>query len=135
MADIPVWSAENLNLSIGRQIIFDQASVAVMEGERLALVGRNGSGKSTLLKIIAGLEKPSSGDIHIRNGLRCAFMTQDVDFVTDKSIREVLKDLFGMERIRNIDICVEKIRENDDEAGNDFDEPSGNRYGNVVTGI
>ena len=50
-------------------------------------------------------------------------------------IREVLKDLFGMERIRNIDICVEKIRENDDEAGNDFDEPSGNRYGNVVTGI
>ena len=54
MADIPVWSAENLNLSIGRQIIFDDASVAVMEGERLALVGRNGSGKSTLLKIIAG---------------------------------------------------------------------------------
>lgn len=92
MADIPVWSAENLNLSIGRQVIFDQASVAVMEGERLALVGRNGSGKSTLLKIIAGLEKPASGDIHIRNGLRSAFMTQDVDFVTTKNIREVLKE-------------------------------------------
>ena len=92
MADTPVWSAENLNLSIGRQIIVDQASVAVMEGERLALVGRNGSGKSTLLKIIAGLEKPASGDIHIRNGLRTAFMTQDVDFVTGKSIREVLKE-------------------------------------------
>ena len=92
MADIPVWSAENLNLSIGRQIIFDDASVAVMEGERLALVGRNGSGKSTLLKIIAGLEKPSSGDIHIRNNFRTAYMTQDVDFVTDKSIRGVLQE-------------------------------------------
>ena len=92
MADIPVWSAENLDLSIGRQVIFDQASVAVMEGERLALVGRNGSGKSTLLKIIAGLEKPASGDIHIRNGLRTAFMTQDVDFVTTKDIRGVLME-------------------------------------------
>ena len=90
MADIPVWSAENLDLNIGRQVIFDQASVAVMQGERLALVGRNGSGKSTLLKIIAGLEKPSSGDIHIRNGLRIAYMTQDVDFITTKSIRGVL---------------------------------------------
>ena len=92
MADIPVWRAENLDLSIGRQVIFDQASVAVMEGERLALVGRNGSGKSTLLKIIAGLEKPASGDIHIRNGLRTAFMTQDVDFVTTKDIRGVLME-------------------------------------------
>lgn len=92
MADIPVWSAENLNLSIGRQVIFDDASVAVMEGERLALVGRNGTGKSTLLKIIAGLEKPSSGDIHIRNNFRTAYMTQDVDFVTDKSIRDVLRE-------------------------------------------
>ncbi len=92
MADIPVWSAENLDLNIGRQVIFDQASVAVMQGERLALVGRNGSGKSTLLKIIAGLEKPSSGDIHIRNGLRIAFMSQDVDFVTTKNIRGVLSE-------------------------------------------
>ena len=92
MADIPVGSAENLSLSIGRQIIFDQAFVAVMEKERLALVGRNGSGKSTLLKIIAGMEKPASGDIHIRNGLRCTFMSQDVDFVTTRSIREVLKE-------------------------------------------
>ena len=92
MADIPVWSAENLNLSIGRQIIFDNASVAVMEGERLALIGRNGSGKSTLLKIIANLEVPASGDISIRNELRTAYMTQDVDFVTDKDIRGVLRE-------------------------------------------
>ena len=50
-------------------------------------------------------------------------------------IRELMKDLFGMERIKNIDICVEKIRENDNDADQDFDEPADSRYGNVVTGI
>lgn len=113
MADIPVWSAENLNLSIGRQIIFDNASVAVMEGERLALVGRNGSGKSTLLKIIAGMEKPASGDIHIRNGLRIAFMNQDVDFVTTKNIREVLRE--GLEYFAGLLDDYGKVSQNSPE--------------------
>ena len=44
-------------------MLFEKFDARVLQGERIAIVGRNGSGKSTLLKILLGLEKPSSGEI------------------------------------------------------------------------
>lgn len=43
----------------------DQVSVALLEGETLAVVGESGSGKSTLARILVGLESPTSGDVVI----------------------------------------------------------------------
>lgn len=45
--------------------VLGSISLAVKEGERIALVGESGSGKTTLLRIIAGLEQPSSGKIKL----------------------------------------------------------------------
>src|SRR5258707_7881351 len=41
-------------------------SLAVEQGEFLALLGSSGSGKSTLLNLMAGLDRPTSGAIHVR---------------------------------------------------------------------
>ena len=54
---------KNLSKSIDGKVLFDKFDARVLQGERIAIVGRNGSGKSTLLKILLGLEKPSSGEI------------------------------------------------------------------------
>jgi NitT/TauT family transport system ATP-binding protein len=50
-------------------IVLDDANLALREGEIVALLGRSGSGKSTLLRIIAGLLKPTAGEVlwHGRN--------------------------------------------------------------------
>ena len=92
MSDQPLWAGENLNLSIGRQIIFDDADMYIASGERVALIGRNGGGKSTLLKIVAGMEQPSSGNISVAKGGRIAYMPQDPVFESDKKVGEVVAE-------------------------------------------
>lgn len=58
-----LFELKNLSKSIYGKVLFEKFDARVLQGERIAIVGRNGSGKSTLLKILLGLEKPSSGEI------------------------------------------------------------------------
>jgi putative ABC transport system ATP-binding protein len=46
-------------------VAFEHVSLDVRQGEFLALMGPSGSGKSTLLNIIAGIDRPTSGDIRV----------------------------------------------------------------------
>lgn len=50
-------------------LVLDDINFSIGEGEIVALLGKSGSGKSTLLRIIAGLIKPSSGEVLYRNQL------------------------------------------------------------------
>lgn len=45
--------------------VLDNINLEVIEGEFLALMGPSGSGKTTLLNLIAGIDKPSSGDVYV----------------------------------------------------------------------
>jgi len=58
-----LFEFKNLGKSIDGKVLFEKFDARVLQGERIAIVGRNGSGKSTLLKILLGLEKQSSGEI------------------------------------------------------------------------
>ncbi len=55
--------SKSFDSAAGKVQALDRVSLQVGEGEFLCLVGASGCGKSTLLAIIAGLEKPDSGDI------------------------------------------------------------------------
>jgi capsular polysaccharide transport system ATP-binding protein len=48
----------------GLRRVLDGISFRVEPGERLAVLGRNGAGKSTLIQILAGLQSPTSGQVH-----------------------------------------------------------------------
>lgn len=56
--------------------ILSDIGFSVMRGETLAIVGRSGSGKTTLLGLIAGLDVPSDGEIHLL-GHRISAMDED----------------------------------------------------------
>ena len=53
--------------SEGRELrhVLKDASLEVGEGEFVALRGRSGSGKSTVLNLVAGIDRPSSGDVYV----------------------------------------------------------------------
>src|SRR5437763_1412105 len=69
-------SASELVVRFGNQVVLDKATVTILEGERVGLVGRNGSGKSTFLQIAAGVAKADAGEFNQRRDLVVGYMPQ-----------------------------------------------------------
>jgi polar amino acid transport system ATP-binding protein len=59
--------ASDLCKSFGRQTVLQKVNLNLEQVHTLALIGPSGGGKSTLLRIIAGLEKPDSGRLHLND--------------------------------------------------------------------
>ncbi|MGL4254221.1 MAG: ATP-binding cassette domain-containing protein [Fusobacteriaceae bacterium] len=55
----------NLNFFYGEKEILKKINLDIQKGKITSIIGKNGSGKSTLVRILAGLEKPFSGDIFL----------------------------------------------------------------------
>lgn len=79
MARAPLLQVNEISLTFGGDPVFEDMSLVVQSGDRLALVGRNGSGKSTLMKVMAGLVEADSGDVIVGPGVSVGYMEQDPD--------------------------------------------------------
>lgn len=62
-SQIPYLDVQNLTKSFGAQVLFENISFSVAEGQKVGLIARNGTGKSTLLSILSGSEGYDSGSI------------------------------------------------------------------------
>ena len=60
-----VLETDSLSKTYGDTEVLHPTSISVRKGEILAVIGPSGAGKSTLLRLLDGLEKPTSGTIHI----------------------------------------------------------------------
>ncbi|MBB3993887.1 ATP-binding cassette subfamily F protein uup [Sulfitobacter undariae] len=79
MARAPLLQVSDIALTFGGDPVFDDLSLVVQSGDRLALVGRNGSGKSTLMKVMAGIVEADKGEIIAGPGVSVGYMEQDPD--------------------------------------------------------
>jgi ATP-binding cassette, subfamily F, member 3 len=85
-----VLSVSGLTKYYGAEFIFGGISFQVSRGDKTALVGINGAGKSTLMKIIAGVEDPTSGGVHLSRGLTLAYLAQEAQFSGTRTLMEEL---------------------------------------------
>ena len=79
----------NVSKSFGDRVLIDNLSFKVPAGAIVGIIGPNGAGKSTLFKMIAGKEKPDSGEVKIGKTVQMAFVDQHRDeLANDKTVWE-----------------------------------------------
>ena len=110
---------QNVTKAFGLNVILNDVSLTLKEGQRLGLVGVNGSGKSTLLKIIAGDMQPDSGSVSLIRGAQVGLLTQQADITSDLSVVEELSRVFDpLKRME------EKLRELEGQMAEHHDDPA-----------
>lgn len=82
----PFIDIQNVTKSFGAQVLFNDISFSIAEGQRVGLIAKNGSGKSTLLSIISGSEGCDKGNIIFRKGIRTGFLLQTPHFNPDDTV-------------------------------------------------
>jgi ABC transport system ATP-binding/permease protein len=91
----PVLKLEDIHLTFGGTPLLDGASLMVLPGERIALVGRNGSGKSTLLKIAAGMVEPQEGEVFRQPSATIRYLPQAPDWHGAADVRTYVEAGLG----------------------------------------
>ncbi len=79
-----------VTLFFGDRLIFDDVSLRLGQGDRLGLIGPNGSGKTTLLKVIAGQQEIDDGTVTRANGVRVAWLPQDLAIAGGRSLIDMI---------------------------------------------
>lgn len=82
----PYLDIQNLTKSFGAQVLFENISFSIAEGQRVGLIAPNGTGKSTLLSVLIDKEGHDSGSIIYRNGLRVGYLEQSPLFDDKESV-------------------------------------------------
>ncbi|MDD4050414.1 MAG: ABC-F family ATP-binding cassette domain-containing protein [candidate division Zixibacteria bacterium] len=81
-------TVSNISKRFDDQIIIEDGSLGVNEGDKIGLVGRNGTGKTTLFNIIHGDFQPDSGTIDYKKGIKIGTVAQELDGYQDLSLYE-----------------------------------------------
>ncbi|MCW9047628.1 MAG: energy-dependent translational throttle protein EttA [Gammaproteobacteria bacterium] len=93
-----VVEAVNISKSFGDRLLYENVNFNLPKGGIIGIIGPNGAGKSTLFNMIAGTEKPDSGEFRIGESVEIAYVDQSRDSLNgDNSVWEEISD--GLDNI------------------------------------
>lgn len=114
-------TVNDVAVEFGGTTLFSDVTFAINENDKIALMGKNGAGKSTLLKIVAGINKPTRGNISAPKEAVIAYLPQhlltedncSVMEETSKAFQEIFKMRDEIEAI-NEQLTIRTDYESDD---------------------
>jgi ATPase subunit of ABC transporter with duplicated ATPase domains len=84
-------TASELSKSYGSLEVFTDVDLAIDKGSRVVILGLNGAGKTTLLRILAGVDRPDTGEVTAGHGLKLGYYAQEHE--TLDTSRTVLENM------------------------------------------
>ncbi|HCE57523.1 MAG TPA: ABC transporter [Prolixibacteraceae bacterium] len=108
----PLLQGENLSKRWSETLLFDNISMTIFEGQKVALIARNGAGKSTLLDILAGKETADTGKVTVTNDVAIGYFEQIPQLNPEHT---VIEEIFvsDNEKLRTIKAFELAIAKND----------------------
>jgi ATP-binding cassette subfamily F protein 3 len=97
---MPMISLTNATLMRGEQVLLQNASLAIHDGQKIGVIGRNGSGKSSLFACLMGQLGLDSGELSLPEGTRIAHMRQETEASAQSAVDYVID---GDERYREVE--------------------------------
>jgi ATP-binding cassette, subfamily F, member 3 len=104
-----VIALEAVSKGYGGQELLRGCSWRVGRGERIGLVGPNGAGKTTLCRILAGVEEPDEGHVHLDSGVTVGYLPQEVAGGVDRTV--LAEALSGFDEVWELEAELERLAE------------------------
>ena len=93
-------SINGLSVEFSSQLLFDDINYVINPKDKIALVGKNGAGKSTMLKIIAGLQRPTSGTVAVPSGVTIGYLPQQMAIADSQTVsQEAIREMIGADSL------------------------------------
>ncbi|MGP1541681.1 ABC-F family ATP-binding cassette domain-containing protein [Peptostreptococcus stomatis] len=115
-------SCNNVSKTFGVEIILENISFSVNEGDKIGIVGVNGTGKTTLFKVITGILPHDRGEIFTSKNCRLGYLEQNTNFYSEKTIYDevvsVFSDLIGAEEeLRSLEHQIASLSDKRGSSG------------------
>lgn len=126
-----ILSCKNIHKSYGIDVILENVTFNINEGDRVALIGPNGAGKSTLFEILTDKLTPDSGDMFIDKTKTIGYLTQHLSLDSSNTIYDEMLTVF--QDITNLENKLNKLEILMNEPYNSHDENYRNKLINDYT--
>lgn len=112
---------DNLCMSFGTQVIFDNASFQINNNDKVGIIGVNGAGKSTLLNILLGNIIPDSGTIKLDTKIKIGYLPQVIMDDVENKNETVFDYLLEGRPIKKIKKELEDLYQTISTIDNDYE--------------
>ncbi|WP_435842063.1 ribosomal protection-like ABC-F family protein [Streptomyces cyaneofuscatus] len=121
---------KDVSKAYGDRSVLDQVTLTVRPGEKAAVIGENGSGKSTLLRLLAGAERPDSGEITVRFPGSTGYLAQTLALDPADTVQDAVDA--ALAGLRALEAAIREAEESL-SAGREATEAELAAYGDLLT--
>ena len=115
-------SVNNLSVEFSAKSLFDNINYVINPKDKISLVGKNGAGKSTMLKILAGIQKPTSGAVAVSTDITIGYLPQQMVLSDTLTVAEEARKAFSHidEMQRRLESLNNELAERTDYESEDY---------------